>query len=318
MDDSLLSSRDLIGMYFLRLEQNPGLAWVNAISNLFSSDRHQEKYGWLGQVPQLREWLGERKAKGLLDQSFTIDNKHYEGTIEFALKDLRRDKTGQIQVRINEFVDRQLSHWASLLSTLIVDGETKTAYDGQFFFDTDHSEGSSGSQSNDITVDISAVPAQTHGTTTNPSIEEMQHTILKATSQIMSLVDDQGEPMNENASQFLVMVPTALWMTTVKAVALPAPSPGTEGVLVNDVSNLRFGVAMNPRLDSDWTDKIAVFRTDAEIKPLIRQSETEPDLKAKAEGSEFEFDNAAWQFGIDTWRNVGYGFWQRACLAQMT
>ena len=32
---------------------------------------------------------------------------------------------------------------------------------------------------------------------------------------------------------------------------------------------------------------------------------------------EFEFDNDAWQFGIDSWRNVGYGLWQRACYVTM-
>ena len=41
-------------------------------------------------------------------------------------------------------------------------------------------------------------------------------------------------------------------------------------------------------------------------------------LKAKAEGSEFEFDNDAWQFGVDAWRGVGYGYWQHAVLATMT
>jgi phage major head subunit gpT-like protein len=317
-DLSLLSSHDIIGMYFVRLEQNPGLAWVNAVSNLFPSDRDQEKYGWLGQVPQLREWVGERKAKGLSDQSFTILNKLYESTLQIEVKDARRDKTGQIQVRVNELADRTLSHWASLLSTLILNGETQTAYDGEFFFDTDHSEGSSGSQDNDISVDISTLPAQTSGSTTAPSIEEMQQSILLGASQIMSFVDDQGEPMNEGASEFLVMVPTSLWITASKAVALPTQGRGTEAVSTNATPGLSFTVAHNPRLDADWTAQFAVFRTDGGVKALIRQEETGAQIKAKAEGSEFEFDNNAWQFGIDTSRNVGYGFWQRACLVTMT
>ena len=41
------------------------------------------------------------------------------------------------------------------------------------------------------------------------------------------------------------------------------------------------------------------------------------ELAAKAEGSEFEFDNKAWQFGIDAWRGVGYGHWQRAVQVTM-
>ena len=79
--------------------------------------------------------------------------------------------------------------------------------------------------------------------------------------------------------------------------------------------NLNISVAVNARLT--WTDEFAVFRTDGSVSPFIRQQETEVDLKAKAEGSEYEFDNDAHQYGVDTWRNVGYGYWQHACLVTM-
>ncbi|GAG27129.1 unnamed protein product, partial [marine sediment metagenome] len=29
-------------------------------------------------------------------------------------------------------------------------------------------------------------------------------------------------------------------------------------------------------------------------------------------------DNDAHQFGLDAWRNVGYGYWQHACYVTMT
>ena len=63
---------------------------------------------------------------------------------------------------------------------------------------------------------------------------------------------------------------------------------------------------------------IAIFRTDSPIKGMIRQTMQDVELKAKAEGSEYEFDNNAWQFGIDVWRGVNFGYWQRACQVQMT
>lgn len=314
-DQSILSSRAIMGMYFARLEQNPGLAWVNAVSNLFTSDQESETYPFLGQSPAMREWIGGRQAKSLAGQALTIANRHYEATLEVAVRDARRDKTPQIEARVQDFADRSLTHWASLLSTLIANGESTVCYDGQFFFDTDHSEGSSGAQSNDIQVDISALTAQLHGAPAAPSVEEMQQAMLKGIAQIISVKDDQGEPMNESASSFLVMVPVSLYM-----VAIAATSTLTQAALQNNmnpnlIANLSVQVVMNARLT--WTDKFAIFRTDSPIKALIRQSETDIDLKAKAEGSEFEFDNDAWQFGIDTWRNVGYGYWQRAVLVTM-
>ena len=50
---------------------------------------------------------------------------------------------------------------------------------------------------------------------------------------------------------------------------------------------------------------------------MIRHSETDPVVKMKDENSEFAFDNDAIQIGIDAWRAVGYGYWQRACYVTM-
>src|SRR5688572_8442566 len=218
MDQSALSSRAIMGMYFARLETDPGLVWLNGVSNLFSSDQETETYKFLGQSPAMREWIGGRQAKGFGGNGITIVNKHYEATIEVEKRDARRDKTPQIEARIQEFADRSVTHWASLISTLILAGPSTVCYDGQFYFDTDHSEGSSGTQSNSISVDISTLPAQVHGSVTAPSVEEMQQAILAGITQILQVKDDKGEPMNENARSFLVKVPPSLYMAAIAAV----------------------------------------------------------------------------------------------------
>lgn len=315
MDQSLLSSRAIMGEYFARLETNPGLMWVNACSNLFTSDQASETYAFLGQSPAMRQWVGGRQAKGLAQNSQIITNVHYEATLEILKKDARRDKSAQIIARVQDFADRSVTHWASLLSTLMINGESTVCYDGQFYFDTDHSEGASGTQSNDISVTIANLPAAVHGVTTAPSMEEMQQCILKGIAQIMSIKDDRGEPMNENAREFCVCVPVPFYLTALAAVGTLTTAALQSNNNPNLMPDMKVTVAMNPRLT--WTTKFAVFRTDSPIKGLIRQTEQEVELKAKAEGSEFEFDNDAWQFGIDAWRGVGYGYWQRACLVTL-
>ena len=316
MDQSILSSRAVIGMYYARLESSPGLVWVNGVSNMFASDKASETYPFLGQSPAMREWVGGRQAKGLSSNSISITNKHYESTLEIALRDLRRDKTAQIEARVSEFADRVVTHWASLLSTLIIAAPTTVCYDGSYYFDTDHSENSSGTQDNDIGVDISALPAVTHGSVTAPSVEEMQQSILKGIAQILSFKDDRGEPMNENAREFLVLVPASLYLTAVAATSVLATVASVNNLNPNHVAGMKVDVQMNPRLT--WTDSFAVFRTDSPIKGLIRQSETDGEVKVKDETSEFAFDNDAIQIGTDAWRAVGYGYWQRACYVTMT
>lgn len=310
----LITSRAVIGMYYEALQANSGAAWIDGVSNYFTSDQASEQYAWLDQVPALREWVGGRHARGFLENGISIENKHFESTIEIALRDLRRDKTGQIQARINELAERGNTHWASLLSTLIVNGEAAVCYDGQYFFDTDHAEGSSGSQSNDITTDISALPATVHGTATAPSPEEMQQAMLASITQMYKFVDDKGEPINETASSFMVLVPVGLSQSALAALSMVRAAAASTFA----IDNFNISVALNPRLTAaGWTDKFVTVRTDGSIKPFIRQEETAPSLKVKDENSEFAFDNDAIQVGIDTWRNVGYGRWQGAVLNQL-
>ncbi len=308
-----LGRRDIIGTFYKQLMIGSGAAWIDPLSMLFTSDQDSETYKWLGQTPAMREWIGGRNAKGFVENGLTITNKHYEATVEYLLSELRRDKTGQILVRIRELANRTGSHWAGLLSTLITNGTSAVCYDGQFFFDTDHTEGNNTTnQSNDITTTIAGLPVSVAGSVTSPSVETAQVVMMKSIAQILSFKDNENEPMNEDASNFLVMVPTSLYLTFAKAITMPAGTGVTEQNVPNEFS---ISVVTNPRLTG--TDDFYTFRTDGSVKPFIRQQETAVELKWKADGSEYEMDNDAHQYGVDTWRNVGYGYWQHACYNQM-
>lgn len=313
---ALLTSRAIIGDIMMRLNAPAG-AWVNRLAMRISSNQATENYAWLGQVPTMREWIGGRNPKGLREQTFAITNKDYEATLEILTKELRRDMSGQIQIRIGELARRVLSHPASLMTTLMLNGPSTACYDGQFFFDTDHSEGDSGSQSNDLSIDISALPVGNNSNPsapTAPSPEEFGECVLQAIQAILGFKDDQGEPMNEGASSFEVHVPTALMSRAISALTLPVQSSGK----VNPLPGMGFSITpvVNPRLT--WTDQFAVFRNDSETKPFILQEEVPLNVSAVAEGSQLEFTDRKHWYGVDWAGNVGYGFWQHACLVTMT
>jgi phage major head subunit gpT-like protein len=305
-----LSSRAIIGEFYNRLEQNTGAIWVPGVSAMFESNQESETYKWLGMAPAMREWVGGRLAKGFRENGLTITNKTFEATLEVLVDEIRRDKTGQVMTRVREMADRVNAHWAKLLSSLIIAAEAATCYDGQYFFDTDHSEGASGTQSNDISNDIT--------TTTAPTAAEMESSILKATQAILGFLDDQGEPMNEDAKSFLVMVPVSYMSAAAAALKNPVIVDGS-GARTNTIVNLggfTYELAVNPRLS--WTTKLALFRTDGQTKPFIRQEEAGLQVDAIAEGSELEFKENKHQYGVKAVRNVGYGYWQHACLVTHT
>lgn len=307
-----ITSRGVVGEFYARLRQETGQSWISKVAMYFRSNQEMETYKWLGMVPGMRQWVGGRQAKGLRESGLTIRNQKYESTLEVNVDDLNRDQTGQLRVRIGEQARRATAHWASLLSTLILNGPSTDCYDGQYFFDTDHSEGDSGTQSNCVTVDISALPAAVHGTTTVPSREEAAQSILQGVAAIVGFLDDQGEPMNEDAKQFIVMAApqNPLYLCLQAAVTLDNLAAGVANII--PASGFNIQCVPNARL-STWTDRFAIFRTDADVKAFIQQEETPIQMSAKAEGSEFEFDYDKHQYGIKAVRNVGYGYWQEAC-----
>lgn len=310
MSAASLSSRAIIGEFYNTLEQNTGALWVPGTSMLVQSNQESETYKWLGMAPAMREWVGGRLAKGFRDNGITIVNKTFEATLEVLLDELRRDKTGQVMVRVRELAERTNAHWAKLLSTLIIAGESAVCYDGQYFFDTDHAEGDSGSQSNDISYNA--------GTTTAPTASEMEAAILENVQKILSFKDDQGEPMNEEAKSFLVMVPVPFMAATAAALKNPVitDAVGSRTNTITSLGGFSFELAVNPRLT--WTEKFAVFRTDGQTKPFIRQEEEGVTVSAIAEGSELEFRENKHHYGVKAIRNVGYGYWQHACLTTLT
>jgi phage major head subunit gpT-like protein len=313
MGASSLSSRAIIGSFFARLQQNEGSSWIPLLSNLFQSDQESETYKWLGMAPAMREWVGGRQAKGFRENGITIMNKKYEATLEVLMDEIRRDKTGQVMVRVQEMADRANAHWAKLLTALIIAGEAGVCYDGQYFFDTDHSEGDSGTQSNDLTSNVTI--------TTAPTAGEMETAILKSIEAILQFKDDQGEPMNEDAKEFLVMVPVPFMSASAAAlgsqIIVDASTSRSNTILtMGTLGGFTVQMAVNSRLT--WTEKFATFNTDRPTKALIRQEEEGLKVSAIAEGSELEFKEDKHQYGIKAIRNVGFGYWQRAALTTLT
>lgn len=307
MGASGLGSRAIIGEFYNKLNADMGQSWIPGISMLFDSNQESETYKWLGMAPAMREWIGGRNAKGFRENGITIVNKTYEATMEVLVDEIRRDKTGQVMLRVAELAQRTNSHWASLLTTLIVNGESGDCYDGQDFFDTDHSEGDSGTQDNDLTGAAT--------TATQPTSTEAESALMSCVEAILGFKDDHGEPMNEGASKFRIMIPTVYLRAFAAVLGADYLATGVSNV-VRTLDGFAFALTVNPRLTSGA--KFYVFREDGMTKPFIRQEEEGVTVSAIAEGSELEFKENKHQYGVKAIRNVGYGYWQHACLYTFT
>lgn len=108
------------------------------IATLITSTGKEEKYGWLGQFPRLRKWIGDRQLKNLAAHDYAIKNEPYEGTVVVPKEDIEDDNYGVYAALFQDMGYGAETHPDELVFGLLADGFTKPCYDNQYFFDTDH------------------------------------------------------------------------------------------------------------------------------------------------------------------------------------
>lgn len=324
----MITERSVIGSFFERLQRADGMSWIDKISTpAMGSDQDSEDYAWLGQVPGLSAQLGAKKFTQLREVPWTVRNVKYQGGLKFPKGDILYDKTGQVMIRTQEGADTARNHWVSLAAPLVVNGATGLCYDGKYFFATDHAEGNSGTQSNLVSVDISALPCGVHGTITVPSVSEMAQCITLGIQQMIAFKDDQGEYCNEHLSSFLLMVPTTLIGVAMAATGSAQIDGGDSNILVGQ-NTYKLSVAASPRLNT-WTDSFALFATDGMQRPIIRQQRVPNNG-----GGGYSQDGIAVQtlwldsehcklndeclLSVETERAAAYGDWKKAVKVTMT
>jgi phage major head subunit gpT-like protein len=100
-----------------------------------------ENYGWLGQFPRVREWVGEKHIKNLSAAKYTLTNKDFESTVGVDRNHLEDDQFGFYSTIFQEQGYAAATYPDEQIFTLLGNAHAGTyglAYDGQYFFDTDH------------------------------------------------------------------------------------------------------------------------------------------------------------------------------------
>lgn len=315
-----LASPAIIGSFYEQLEEAYSMSWASKLGWLNSgSNQETETYKWLGSVPKFREWFGGRAAGHPKAESYSIRNKLWEQTLEFGIDDLRRDKTGQIELRIGELAQAGASFWEDMITSLInADG---LCYDGQNFFDTDHpvKESTVGSTTAKNEVTASEVTALNVSTATAPTPDEAAAAIQGCVGHFMTFTNDMGHLLNSSAREFLIMVGDAnLWGPFNTAISQPTLTGGASNPITGLQSRgYKFDVVLNPLMTSA-TDNFRIFRTDAKLKPFILQEEYGTKVTVIGAGSEEEFKNRRHLFGTERMGNAGYGLWAYAIKATLS
>lgn len=298
---AVLGTRDVQGRFYRREEEFGRASWVPSIAMMVDSDQEIETYPWLGENEPMSEWEGERPYSELEPYSYTIRNRRFSTVLRVREQDLRRDKTGQLDVRISEVAMKAAHLPQKELSTLL--NTVGNAYDGQAFYKADRVKGKA-----KVTIN-NDIQHTLPGALANIEAADVAKAILKSVKQLHGMKDDHGEPMNGSAMEFMIQSPVELWDVVVAALENEYLANGVTNTIPH--LNYKFVPVVNPRLTA--TDQLHTFVTDQPLKALIWQDEVESEMDHLGKGSDHYFKFQEHLFGVLREGNGGYGRPEMAC-----
>lgn len=302
--------RDLTQQFNMRMAaQTP---FYPELCTVVPSTSIDEKYGWLGGLPGIREWLGDRHFKQLRAANYTLANKDWESSLEFEKNDIDDDRTGGFLTQIQALADEAGYHPDELLFSMIGTASATACFDGQYFFDTDHSWGDSGTQSNALTY------AAATGTT--PTVAEFKASFHQALKAILSFKNDQGKfyirPRIGKLGSLICAVPLALREVAVTAfeqtIAVEGSVATTNVVLEKPtVVPIVYMGSENSGSDIKWH----LYYTGGMVKPFVFQARK--PLQFQIAGAESIKEKVLQAM---TWAryNMGFGHWAAAVETTFT
>lgn len=255
------------------------------IATVVPSTTDVETYAWLGDIPGMREWIGDREIQNLAASGYTIKNKDFELTIGIPRNAIKDDSIGLYNPSIEMIAQSAAMHPDELVFALLPSGFKATCYDGKPFFSDKHEVGKK-TFSNMGTAQLSL------------------EAYIAARAGMMSLTNAKGRALN--------IVPDTL-------VVPPALEAKAREILVSDyingTRNTMQGTAkplVVPQLagnDKAWF----LLSTSRPLKPLIYQEREKVKFVSKtAETDDNVFMKKQFLYGAESRGNAGFGFWQMA------
>ena len=238
-------------------------------------------YAWLGDVPTMREWVGDRVIKTLKDYEYVIKKKRYEATIGIDRDHILFDTLGVVKPRIQSMAAAAKTHYDELTFGLLE--SNGTCYDSSAFFGAHTIEDKDYNNLYDLELN--------------------QTNFLKVRADMMSIKSEAGR--NLGVKPNLLVVPPQL---ESKAIEL------LKADLVDSSTNITKNMAeilVAPQLsdENSWY----LLDTSKPIKPLILQINKKITFTAMDRpDDESVFMRAEFRYGVDGEHNAGYGLWQLA------
>lgn len=259
------------------------------IASVFPSSARVETYNWLGLVPNMSKWIGERLIHKLTAEKYTIENFDWANGIEVERDDLADDKLGLVQKRIADLARKGLDAIDKAVADVYNGAFTSTGgltYDGQYLSDSDHTAAGAGgtSQSNTGTAALN-----------EGSLEDAYEAML-------GFVDASGAPLMLRPTHLLVG--PALWSNARHLIQGATVASGAANINQDLVK-----LVVNPRITGNKWFLLDMSQGIAPVIVQVRRPPTFRDPNLGENSMEFFFRKDLY-YGADCTFGVGPGMWQ--------
>lgn len=259
-----------------------------------------QNYGFLGRGATMRRLRDESVEQAVAQKQYSIADSIYRGTMKIERKAIEDDQYGLLKLRVTDLGAEPIRHWDELTFAGLSRGFSSLCYDGQYFFDTDHAEGNSGTQSN----------------TTSASLSD--NALKAAEAAMMAFVDDKGIPMGITPDTLVVGPANAYTGRTLigSEVVVHNPGDGTVGsgatayTPYTNVWKGAYRLVVSPYVTGyNWF----LLDTKRAVKPIVIQNRE--DVPIVVESDMLEQGAAMreeYKFSVRGRYEQGYGLWQLA------
>lgn len=163
------------------------------IASVMNDVGPKTEFKWLGAVPTMQKWEGQRPINKVRAESHSLETAWYANGIELDLDDIREDRLGVVRPRVEMLAKMGPRKIDAIVVDMYVQGFAAGAglygltYDGQYLIDNDHTASASGGTSQ-TNLQSGAIGE----TNWNAAREKM-----------MAFVDDKGEKLELDADTIL-------------------------------------------------------------------------------------------------------------------
>lgn len=285
------SAKGFKALFFQALKRDPGM-WSQFAMEVPCKGKSNE-YDWLGGPPAVEEWVsGNRPMGSLKAYNYELTDQRWANGLRVKREDIEDDNLGVYRPVIRSMAGGfDLQKTKLLFTTLMANGFNATqgnAYDGQFFFDTDHLDNEETAQSNKTTAALSASALET-------GIETMSR-----------FTDDKGEYLHIVPSH--LVVPPQLAATAKRIVGRSKVDENSAGV--DNINEGVVDIIVSPWLSGSATNWFLADLRKA-LKPFIFQPRIPVEFQSLVNPKDpnvFQADE--FHYGGRERFTIGFGAWQ--------